>query len=193
MAKMRFVFATGSKQRRQLFAKTGFVAKFIAMNVREKSKGDPRKLVAQNAHAKAIAAQKRFPSCACIGADTLVWQKNGRSRGWKVFGKPKGTKDAKRMLDAFNGKMHFVGTGIAILNGGKCVEFCEISKVYFKTLEEKQILGYIKTNEWKNKAGSYALQGKGRRLISKIKGSRDNVIGLPAKELAKRLRRMQKA
>ncbi len=108
-----------------------------------------------------------------IGMDTIVIS------GRKILGKPADNQEARAMLRLLSGKMHRVITGMALLYGGQRVTACEESKVYFRKLSRTEIEWYLKTGEPFGKAGAYAIQGKGRVLITKVEGCYYNVVGFP--------------
>ena len=114
-----------------------------------------------------------------IGCDTIVVLDE------KIFGKPKDEKDAYNMLKELSGKCHFVMSGLSVIYKEKVYSLVEVSKVYFKELSDKDILDYIETKECFGKAGSYAIQGLGIRLIDHYEGSLNNIIGLPTEKLEK--------
>lgn len=108
-----------------------------------------------------------------IGADTVV------SIGEYQLGKPKDKNDSFKMLKLLSGKMHNVTTGFAIISSNtKYVDFVSTS-VTFKNLTDEMIMDYIYTGEGDDKAGSYAIQGKGSILVKEITGDFLNVVGLP--------------
>jgi septum formation protein len=102
-----------------------------------------------------------------------------------VFGKPVDKEDARRMLNALNGREHLVITGIALLNAAKGSAMIghEVTKVRFAKLTEAEIEGYISSGEPFDKAGSYAVQGKGALMVDGIDGCYANVVGLPLRKL----------
>ncbi len=53
----------------------------------------------------------------------------------------------------------------------------------FKILNDIDIKKYLALNEWKNKTGSYAIQGYGAFFIDFISGSYSGAIGLPLEKL----------
>ncbi len=117
-----------------------------------------------------------------ISADTIVVFKN------KILGKPKNKENAKQMLKAMSGKLHFVFTSVTILkieNKNKLEELNIIckTKVTFAKLSSQEITSYVATKEPLDKAGAYGAQGYGSLLIKKIEGSYFNVVGLPVQEL----------
>jgi len=113
-----------------------------------------------------------------IGADTVVILDD------IVLGKPLNESDAKQMLTKLSGNSHFVVTGIAVINTSNSQEIITStkSKVTFRVISEQEIDSYIAGREPMDKAGAYAIQGKGSNFITKLEGSYTNVIGLPISE-----------
>ena len=113
-----------------------------------------------------------------IAADTVVYKN-------EIFGKPENYEDAYRMLNLLQNDIHVVITGIAVIQKSttlKIVDF-ECTKVKLKKLEHERIKKYVESGEVWDKAGSYAIQGKGSLLIDWIKGDYFNVVGLPISKL----------
>ena len=129
------------------------------------------------ARVKAESIAPNFPDCWVIGADTLV------SMDDEIFQKPEDEKDAERILKRLNGREHMVVTGICVVGPQKTLDKPVISKVKIKPLTEKEIKDYITTGEPMDKAGAYAIQGKGSFMIRSFSGSKTNIIGLPLDEL----------
>jgi septum formation protein len=113
-----------------------------------------------------------------LAADTIVLIEN------KIFGKPKDEKDAKKMLHQLSGKMHEVMTGVCLQSANKKKIFTEISRVWFRTMDKKQIDFYVEKYKPLDKAGSYAIQEWiGVACIEKIEGCFYNIMGLPTSRL----------
>ena len=129
------------------------------------------------ARAKAESIAPNFPDCWVIGADTLV------SMDDEIFQKPEDEKDAERILQRLSGREHMVVTGICVVSPKKNLDKSVISKVKIKPLTEKEIKDYIATGEPMDKAGAYAIQGKGSFMVRSFSGSKTNIIGLPLDEL----------
>lgn len=129
------------------------------------------------ARAKAEDVAKNYPDCWVIGADTLV------ALHQEILGKPADVADAQRMLSRLSGKEHRVMTGICVVGPGKTLDTAVTSKVRFKSLTDEEISSYIQTGEPMDKAGAYAIQGKGNFMIREFSGSQSNIIGLPIDEL----------
>jgi septum formation protein len=126
---------------------------------------------------KALDVSKRFPNDIVIGADTIIVFNN------KIYGKPQNKNEAKEMLKSFSGNTHLVITGVSIVNGSKSMSFSSISSVEFYTLTDQEIDEYLENDEYKDKAGSYAIQGKGTLFIKEIKGDYNSIVGLPVSKL----------
>ena len=109
-----------------------------------------------------------------IGADTIVWKD-------QIMGKPADADDAFRMLDSIRADVHYVVTGVALIdiNTGTCTVLSDITEVHCKDYTDSDIIEYISTDEPYDKAGSYAIQGGFAKHIDHIEGDYENVVGLP--------------
>ncbi len=112
-----------------------------------------------------------------LAADTIVVI-NG-----EILGKPIHESDARRMLRKLSGRTHAVITGVALFYKGTKQVFSVSTEVDFKVLTEKEIDDYVKSGEPSDKAGAYAIQGIGGFMITAIRGSYSNVVGLPVAEV----------
>lgn len=121
-----------------------------------------------------------------IGADTVV------VLGDEILGQPHDQDQARAMLKKLNGRQHSVVTAVALVHGrsGRIDELLVESKVWMRDNDIRAIEDYIMTGEPMDKAGAYALQGRGGQLIERYEGSRTNIIGLPLDELKDALSRM---
>ncbi len=175
------VLASESTRRVDILRTLGISFSIIPPDIDERRKRDEtiRDYVLRIAQEKAKKVGIHFPDKWVIGADTIVVHKG------KVLGKPKSEEEAMEMLTALRGKWHKVLTGYCILNVSKktsCQDVVE-TKVFIKDLTDEEIRRYIKTSEPFDKAGSYAVQGKGGFMVKEIKGSYSNVVGLPICEI----------
>ncbi len=118
-----------------------------------------------------------------IGSDTIVL------RDAEILGKPTDPEDAARMLRSLSGRTHQVLSGYAILDRGTGENRTAAitTRVTFRSLTDAEITGYIATGEPADKAGSYAIQGLGAFMVSRIEGSYSNVVGLPLCEVVQAL------
>jgi len=175
------VLASESVRRVDILRTLGISFSIIPPDIDERRKRDEtiRDYVLRIAHEKAKEVGTHFPDKWVIGADTIVVHKG------KVLGKPKSEEEAMEMLTALRGKWHKVLTGFCILNMSKQTSYEDVveTKVFIKDLTDKEIRRYIKTSEPFDKAGSYAVQGKGGFMVKEIKGSYSNVVGLPICEI----------
>ncbi len=128
---------------------------------------------------KAEATANIHQSELVIAADTMVFAHDG-----EPLGKPKDKSDAFRMLKALSGKTNTVSTAVCLAKNGVFKTFCCDSVVYMREYGDKEIYDYIATGEPLDKAGAYAVQGIGKRLVRRFDGSLTNIIGLPRAELA---------
>jgi septum formation protein len=118
------------------------------------------------------------PDSLILGADTVVV---GPGR---LLGKPEDRSDALEMLRLLSGGPHYVVTGVALLRvaGGNLKILhheAVISTVFMRAYGEDELERYVATSEPYDKAGAYALQGEGGRLVASVEGCMNNVIGLP--------------
>lgn len=122
-----------------------------------------------------------------IGADTVVLFKGA------MIGQPRDTDDAIRILRKLSGRGHDVVTGVAIYSTvSACfTTFVVRSRVWMNVLTERTIADYVATGEPLDKAGAYAIQGRGRRLVARYEGSYSNIVGLPVSELKNALKSLQ--
>ena len=128
------------------------------------------------ARTKAYAIE-RGPDEVVLAADTVV------VIGDEILEKPRDAADAARMLEQLSGREHHVITGYCLLKGAHLEEGTETTRVHFVRLTPEEIAEYVATGEPMDKAGAYAIQGKGARFIEGINGDYFNVMGLPVRLL----------
>ena len=111
------------------------------------------------------------------GFDTVIEFEN------KIIGKPKNEKDALRIIMSLSNKKHKVYTGIGVIDLKKKIVISELemTKVLMKKISKVEAKAYIKTKEPMDKAGAYAIQGRGKKFVKEISGDYFNVVGLPLK------------
>ena len=129
-----------------------------------------------------------------IGADTVVAAEDEQGQ-MQILGKPKDDADAFRMLRMLSGKVHSVYTGVTFVfldKSGKAgnYSFYEKTDVHMRAMSDLEIERYIATGEPKDKAGSYAIQGKCAIHIEKIDGDYNNVVGLPVSAIYHELQKL---
>ena len=171
------ILASSSPRRKELMTLLEIPYRVMTAEIDEKVKRDqlPEENVERLAYEKAFAVAKRVPDAWVLGADTVVVLGN------QILGKPEDAQYAKKMLKALSGNAQYVYTGVALINLKENVQvsLSDCTKVYMKNLSEAEIEAYVATKEPLDKAGSYAVQGKGACFITSIEGSYFNVVGLP--------------
>lgn len=180
-----FVLASKSPRRIEILKARGY--QFIIEGSNGEEIIDNRLVAASNAVnialSKALEVQKTHPNKIIVAADTIVVFEG------EILGKPQDLDDALLMLKKLNNKKHNVITGVAIINNKKIKTFHVKSKVYFSNLTEQEINDYVNSGEPLGKAGSYAIQGLGSKLIKTFKGDYYNIMGLPIKKFDKEIKR----
>lgn len=109
-----------------------------------------------------------------VAADTIVYHEG-------IIGKPKDRADAERILTELAGDVHYVVTGVTLLQAGKPRRrtFAEISEVHFKPYTSAELQDYLDTPEPYDKAGAYAIQGTFKKYIDRVIGDYNNIVGFP--------------
>jgi septum formation protein len=141
----------------------------VVPDVEEREDGDPREMVVENALRKARAVRGDL----VLGVDTTVVV-DGRS-----YGKPADEDEARRTLSLLSGRTHEVWSGIAL--NERTATAC--TRVTFRDLDEPILDWYLRSGEWRERAGGYAIQGRGAALVEAIEGDFWNVVGLPVPKL----------
>jgi septum formation protein len=178
------ILASNSPRRKEILTKHNINFKIVVSNVDEKIETNktPYEIAESLAYQKANYVFENNSDDIVLGFDTIVVLNN------KIYPKPKDELEEKIFLNELSGKIHEVITGVSIISVKKTLSFHVVSKVEFKTLTEEDINYYISTNEWVDKAGGYAIQGIGNKLVKKYYGDLENIIGLPANALIEALK-----
>jgi septum formation protein len=175
---MKLILASTSPRRAQILRDAGLTFSVISSAVDETPiPGEsPTELVERLSNAKAdlVAARSVGPAIV-MAADTVVVLEG------QIFGKPRSSDDARHMLEKLSGRTHSVVTGVSLIRLPDAVErsFTETTLVHFERLSTNEITRYLATEEPHDKAGAYAIQGRGGRYIPRIEGCYFNVVGLP--------------
>jgi septum formation protein len=150
-------------------------------HVAEIERGEPEQVAVQNALRKARAAYAT-PSGSgvqgdtgetVLGCDTLVALEG------QIYGKPADENDARATLRTLSGRTHAVFSGLAVLSEGHEQVALVRTEVEFREYDERLIDWYVALQEWRGRAGGYAIQGAGAVLVREIHGDYENVVGLP--------------
>jgi septum formation protein len=100
-----------------------------------------------------------------------------------VFGKPADAAEAETFLRRLSGRTHEVVSGLAIRDHSGERTDAAITRVRFRLLEQRDLDWYLASGEWRDRAGAYAIQGRGAALVAEIEGDYWNVVGLPVPAL----------
>ncbi|HZI12318.1 MAG TPA: Maf family protein [Myxococcus sp.] len=171
------VLASASPRRREFLSQLGIHFTVSAADIDETPQPgeEAGAYVLRLAREKARAVAVRHPGAWVLAADTTV------ALGAELLGKPRDAEEARAMLGRLSGRTHEVHTGVAL--AGRHEEALVVrTRVTFRTLGAGEIAWYAGTGEPLDKAGAYAVQGKGGFLVASVEGSPTNVIGLPLGE-----------
>ena len=183
----RFLLASGSPRRRELFGLFGWPFDITSADVDESPHDGetPAQMVVRLARSKASVAAARWPDKAVIiASDTTV------SLDGVPLGKPRDAIEAERMLRALRGRSHQVHTGIAVFDTrlGRTYSDMATTDVPMRCYSDDEIAAYIASGDPMDKAGAYAIQHAGFHPAEELRGCFANVMGLPLCHLAKSLR-----
>jgi septum formation protein len=183
---MRLILASASPRRRELLARLGVPFTVVPSEIDERLDGPPTPAaVAALALAKARAVAARAAEGVVLGADTVVVVDG------VALGKPRDAEDARAMLRRLRGRPHEVITGLAVVEAstGREASDAVVTRVVMAGAGDEAIDAYVATGEPLDKAGAYAIQGRGAELVAGFVGSYSNVVGLPLHATAALLRR----
>ena len=186
---MKLILASASPRRREILENMG-----VTFTVRVADADETCEIADAGARVEAIASRKcqamvdllsaegtLDDDTLILAADTLV------TLDGAFLGKPRDEADARRMIEALQGRSHAVAGGICLWYRGRTVTASELTRVTFAPMSEADVETYLATGESFGKAGGYAIQGYASRFISGIEGDYFNVVGLPVHRLFKTL------
>lgn len=175
----RLILASRSPQRRAILRQLGVDFEAVVPEVEELEEGPPEAVAVENAFRKAAAAAAADrPTGPVLGVDTVVCDGGGR-----IYGKPGDRDQARATLTALSGKRHTVVGGICLIEERGPRTAVATTAVEFRPLSEEAIDWYLASGEWRERAGGYAIQGRGAALVLRIEGDYLNVVGLPVSTL----------
>ena len=166
--------ASTSPQRRAILEQLRIPFAVVAPSYVEHDPPDADPVALVCAHAEGKARSVHVDGAVTLGVDTTVHLEG------RLYGKPTGLDDARAMLGELAGRTHLVVSGLCLLGAGFAVVEHEITRVTFRRLAGAEIDAYLESGEWSGRAGGYAIQGVGARLVAGIEGDYLNVVGLPA-------------
>lgn len=174
------ILASRSPWRKCLLKKHGIDCRIHAGKFKElKKHKNPRTLVLYNACGKAREVAKHYKNAIVIGVDTVG------VLGKSIIGKPKNRCDAARILKKLFGRTHRIFSGLCVIDAGSGAmrKTVVVTKLTFKRVSARDLERYLDTNQWRGKAGAYAIQGYAKKFVEKIDGDKNNVVGVPVKAL----------
>jgi septum formation protein len=145
----------------------------VVPEVEECEQGDPESVALENARRKALAVERPL----VLGVDTVVAVEG------RIYGKPADPGQARQTLAALSGRVHTVLSGVCLAENGRTRTATAHTGVRFRTLDPGLIDWYVRSAEWRERAGGYAIQGRGAALVAAIDGDYSNVVGLPVATL----------
>lgn len=143
-------------------------------DVEELDAGPPHEVAVENAYRKARAATEAGADVPVLGVDTVVAVEAA------MYGKPLDRQQARATLEALSGRRHAVIGGVCLIApGGRPRTAAATTTVVFRALDQRLLEWYLDCEEWRERAGAYAIQGRGAALVKRIEGDYLNVVGLP--------------
>lgn len=176
MKKLKMILASGSPRRKELVGWLKIPFRVMASDVEEVTDfTTPEEVVIDLARLKGrdILNKNKLDENLIIASDTIV------AIDGKILGKPKNQEDARQMLKTLSGREHEVFTAIYFVNKDKEKYIVKCSKVKFSEITPDLLEHYLAHDEYKDKAGSYGIQGMGLLFVENLNGSYSNVVGFP--------------
>jgi septum formation protein len=148
-------------------------------DVDETTSGDAEAVAIVNAERKLNAALANGDdgTTPILGVDTVV-ELDGR-----LYGKPESEEEARATLTALAGREHQVVSAMALWRADRTMAAVATTAVRFRAQDDRLLDWYLASGEWRDRAGGYAIQGRGAALVESIRGDYFNVVGLPVAAL----------
>ena len=183
LAQARLTLASTSPQRHAILEQLAIPFEAVVPSYVEDDPpdADPAELVRRHAEGKARSAHTA--GNVTLGVDTTVVLDD------RVYGKAADRDEAAHMLHELSGRTHTVVSGLCLLGADEDVIAHELTDVTFRLLSAETVAAYVASGEWEGRAGAYAIQGLGGRLVERIEGDYLNVVGLPGALLVSILER----
>jgi septum formation protein len=184
--RVKLVLASASPRRLALLERVGLAPDLLSptdIDETPKKRETPRRLALRLAEAKAQAARQApqvkalGPNVFVLAADTVV------GLGRRILPKAQSHEEASRCLWLLSGRSHWVYSAVCLIDpAGKTRTKLSETKVRFKRFSREDIETYLKSDEWRGKAGGYAIQGRAEAFVRVLYGSHSAVVGLPLYE-----------
>ena len=173
MSPDHLVLASTSAQRLAILEQLAIPFEVVAPEYVEDDPPDAEPTELVRRHAEGKARSVHADGCVTLGVDTTVVLDR------RVYGKASVAEGAAQMLAELSGRTHTVVSGLCLLGAGEDVIAHERTDVTFRLVSAEAIASYVASGEWEGRAGAYAIQGLGGRLVERIDGDYLNVVGLP--------------
>ena len=174
------VLASASPRRLDLLRQIGLIPDLVEpadIDETPRPRELPVALALRLACDKCLVVAARHPGAWVLGADTVV------ACGRRVLGKAGTADEARQFLALLSGRRHRVHGGVSIIDSDGTQQVRRITTtVSFKRLIASEIDRYIASDEWRGKAGGYAIQGMAGAFVTSVNGSYFNIVGLPLYE-----------
>lgn len=173
----RLILASASPRRLDLLARIGIVPDAVdPANLDETPQKNelPRGYAMRIARGKALEVAARHPDAVILAADTVV------AVGRRIMPKAEDRATARACLEQLSGRRHQVLTAVTLIDvGGVARHRLSSTTLLFKRLSDREIESYVAGDEWRGKAGGYAVQGGAEAFVRFLGGSHSGVVGLP--------------
>jgi len=192
----KIILASKSGVRKNILDQNNIASEVIPANVDEdlikesllKEKASPELISKNLAEVKANKISKKKPEEIVLGADSVI-DLNGQ-----LISKPNNRKEAIKILEKLNGKIHKLISSVCISKNGSMIwNYTDVSSLTMKQLNLDEIKSYL--NKIKDKElyayGVYQIEANGRSLFSKIEGDEDSIMGLPVKQIKEYLKNLK--
>jgi septum formation protein len=182
VSSMKIILASKSPRRKKLLQDAGYevevdVSEFDERSVRET---DPARLVSEIAKGKVLKVAGKHRNSIIVAADTIVYFQG------KPIGQQHSDDAAEKTLKMLAGKAHEVYTGICVINthDGRMLQDTDVSRVYLKKISEETLGDYVRSGQYKGKAGAYNIADpEFESFVDHIEGSYSNIMGLPLEKV----------
>ena len=168
----QLVLGSKSPQRRAILEALGVSFVVRPSGFGETEEGEATEVALGNAEGKALAVAREAGETV-LAVDTVV------SLDGRLWGKPADEEAARATLGALSGRTHVVVSGVAVVSERGPQSATCATEVTFRALEGALLEWYLRSGEWRERAGGYAIQGAGAALVQSISGDWTNVVGLP--------------
>ena len=179
------MLASGSPRRAELLRSAGLPFELHVGDCDERPHPGERAIELARRLAQAKASACGRTDAIVLAADTVVW-----TAEHTVLGKPRDREEAAAFLRVLSDREHSVTTAWALAGAVVPEVHHETTSVWFRALAAADIADYLASDEWTDKAGAYAIQGRAASFVTRVVGSYTNVIGLPLAQVVARLREL---